>query len=252
MKTLVLIQARMGGSRFPGKVKALLAGLTVLEHVSRRAAWMGYDTVISVPPGPETEWDWTMPWRANIGIRMHQPAMVESDVLGRLSATAAHIGHGEQYGAIVRLTADCPFVPVSGIDAVASAVASGMCDYCETRSDPSTRPNGIDAQAFTPALLYEADRTERDRSAREHVTPAVKSRAEYPVTLDCLEGSILDDLPPFRITVDTPADLTVLRAVAKIPVSGAIPPFPTLSELVAVHHMRPDLFREPSTAEVED
>src|SRR5882672_7695148 len=38
MKILVLIPARMGSSRFPGKPMALLLGVPMIEHVYRRVA----------------------------------------------------------------------------------------------------------------------------------------------------------------------------------------------------------------------
>lgn len=242
MKTLVVIQARLGSTRLPGKIKELVGGLSILEHVARRGRYIGFDTVISVPPGTEEEWEWTLRWRMHIGVRLHMPRAHEDDVLGRLATTVAYCSQEERYGAVVRLTADCPFVPVAGIDAVAAVVAAGGADYCETRSDPSERPNGIDAQAFKPALLMEADLNEPDPLAREHVGPAVIALAENIVTIDALEGILLDELPYFSVTVDTPEDLARVRGIAKWHASGGTPPHPSLTDLVDVHRMRPDLF----------
>ncbi len=237
-----VIQARLGGTRLPGKIKGLVGGLSILEHVARRGRYMGFDTVISVPPGTEEEWEWTLRWRAHIGVRLHMPRAHEDDVLGRLASTVAYCSREERYAAVVRLTADCPFVPVSAIDAVAAVVAGGGADFCETRSDPSERPNGIDAQAFTPDLLMAADLSELDRSNREHVGPAVKALAENAATIHALEGILLDELPYFSVTVDTPEDLDRVRGIAKWHASGGTPPHPSLTDLVDVHRMRPDLF----------
>lgn len=198
----------------------------------------------------------TAGWRQAVPDNKGAPALVpiyyaqaeENDVLGRFALTAqwanqmsAFLGSGP-FGVVVRLTADCPFVPVASIDAVAEAVTSGENDYCETRSDPSSRPNGIDAQAMTLGLLLEAAATCKAPAGREHLTSALLGAAKRPGRVAQLEGLRLDDVPGFRITLDTPDDLARYRAMAAHlsvdPTAGR----PTLSELKDLHRRMPELF----------
>lgn len=256
MKTLIIIQARAGGSRFPGKVFEEIAGRSVLEHVARRARHKGYSVVIAAPASSAQAMQATAPWRQAVPDNRGAPALVpiyfaqadENDVLGRFAQTVgwanqmgAFLGAGP-FGCVVRLTADCPFIPVAAIDAVAEAVTSGENDYCETRSDPSSRPNGIDAQAMTVELLLEADRTCKAAQGREHVTGALLGAAKRPGRASQLEGLRLDDLPGFRITLDSPDDLARYRAMAAHlsmdPTAGR----PTLVELKDLHRRMPELF----------
>ena len=172
-------------------------------------------------------------------------------MLGRFAQTAqwanqmgAFLGAGP-FACVVRLTADCPFVPVAAIDAVAEAVLNGENDYCETRSDPSPRPNGIDAQAFSVELLQEADRTCRALEGREHLTGALLGAAKRPGRVAQLEGLRLDEVPGFRLTLDTPEDLqryqTMAAHLSVDPTAGR----PTLMEIRDLHRRMPELFHVP-------
>lgn len=249
MNTLVVIQARHGSTRFPGKIREEIDGISILEHVARRARHHGYATVIAGARGTEKEpdgWAWTYGWRRALGVGLYVGTHDDADVLGRIAgaferqAEEAMKAGAAAYGAVVRLTADCPFVPVSAIDAVAEAVAGGMFEYAETRSDPSTRPNGIDAQAFTPAILRRAQELSADAAEREHITPLFTD-VRQRVTIGELEGLQLDSLPPLRLTVDRPEDLPSLRAIAADG-RGAQPPHPTLTELMGLYALHPELF----------
>ena len=256
MKTLVIIQARIGGTRFPGKVAMQLAGMSVLEHAVRRARHKGYTVAIASPSSSAEGLAWSADFRRNVPDNKGRPGFVpiyfadtdENDVLGRVAHTARWASDmlrftgGEGYGCVVRLTADCPFLPVSAIDAVAEAVTSGQNDYCETRSDPSSRPNGIDAQAVTMELLQEASAKCVYPEGREHLTSALLGLAEKPGRVQQLEGMRLDDLPGFRLTLDTPDDLVRYQAMAAHlsvdPTAGR----PTLMELRDLHRRMPELF----------
>lgn len=264
MKTLIVVPARMASSRLPGKIAKDIGGYSSLEHVVRRARSQGYTTVVAgAREGAADTQEWTedvlapwTQWRRGLPDKRGRSGFVpiyyaethENDVLGRISATVSwaidmdRFTGGEGYGCIVRLTPDCPFVPISAIDAVAEAVTSRGNDYCETRSDPSNRPNGIDAQAFTTELLFAAEVLCNDPEESEHVTPALKAISENPGRISQLEGIRLDDLDPFRITLDTAEDLMRLRAIASELTIDPTAGRPTLSEIVALYRERPELF----------
>jgi len=226
----VLIQARIESTRLPGKVRRKLNGKSLLRHVCERALCAGFPVTVTHPAGDDFEWanEWLPP---ECRFPYNGP---EDDLVGRLFAAADPSAE-----VVVRLTADCPLVPVSGIKACVDAIRAGA-DYAETRSDPSRRPNGIDVQAFTSDVLYEAFKLE-DESVREHVTPALLSVMNAKFSrIDKLENIALDGLPPWRLTVDTAQDLERLRLWKD---SGLFidPPHPTFLELTDFLSTRPDL-----------
>lgn len=257
MKTLVLIPARMASSRLPNKVVQDIGGYSSLEHVTRRARRSGYAVAICAPASEAPLFSHTIKWRNGVPDRRGRKQLVpiyhaeldENDVLGRLYYTArwandmSSFTGGEGYGCIVRLTPDCPFVPVEGIDSVAEFVTSGKYDYAETRSDPSARPNGIDAQAFTYEVLERAWAASKgDEVAREHVTPALLGAARAPGRIAQIEDLWLDKVGSWRITLDTPDDYEALKRVADELTVDPSAGRPTLTELAALHSERPELF----------
>ena len=232
MSTHIIIQARLGGTRLPGKIMQQIGGLSALEHVVRRASLSGAGRVtIAMPRGR----DLSAGGNRFRGLSCDWFQGDEDDVLGRIYG-AAEVGAD----VIVRLTADCPFVPVAAIEEAVAAVKGGA-DFAETRSDPSTRPNGIDVQAFRHAVLSAARFQATTADEREHVTPALHRAATKRRTVGMVEGVKLDDLPPWRLTLDTPEDLAWFRAVAAY--IDVRPPHPTLRELVQLFHDHPELER---------
>ena len=103
-KVVAIIQARMGSSRLPGKVLALIEGRPVLWHIVHRLQRTGSldGVVVAMPDGPRDE-----PIR-EFARTLRVPAVAGSglDLIDRLCRT------GEACGAeaIVRVTADCPLV----------------------------------------------------------------------------------------------------------------------------------------------
>ncbi len=235
--THAIIQARMNSTRLPGKVGCTIGTMTMLQHVVERARLAGVDRVTVAVPGNWQKPRWTDGWLHPNEWFAHGP---EEDVLGRIFFAADAAGVMGPDDIVVRLTADCPFVPVVGIAKVSAYLGGFDVDYVKTRSDPSTRPNGIDAQAIRVSVLDRAV-SETDAWAREHVTPAVERATTRRYTVGKIEGLRLDDLPSWRLTVDTAEDLRALGALAAyVPTT---PPHPTLRELADLFARYPHLAR---------
>lgn len=243
--THAIIQARMNSERLPGKVARSIGTMSLLQHVVERARCANVDRVTVAVPGDWQKPRWTDGW---LGAGEWCAWGPEEDVLGRIVYAAREAGPDD---IIVRLTADCPFVPVAGIAKVAAYVGGFDVDYVKTRSDPSPRPNGIDAQAVRAKVLRRADREVGDAVAREHVTPALEHATRWlgpsppwetrRYIVGKIEGLLLDTLPSWRLTVDTPEDLRAMGALAAyVPTT---PPHPTLRELADLFARHPHLAR---------
>lgn len=231
MNRLVVIQARLGSSRFPRKILEDIGGYTALEHCWARAtAAAGHRVVVACPVRDEAEIAGTLPR----GVDVFGWDGPEDDVLGRMLAAA-----GTESGAVVRLTADCPWVDVATIRAVGDVVARGNADFATT-NERLALPliDGYDVEAFTAGLLRRAAKEAREPGEREHVTPWMRANCRNPFLVRRLPAFTI----PRRWTLDTEEDLAWMRAVAeRIDVNP--PHRPTLQDLVALENEDPTLRR---------
>ena len=227
MRINAVIQARTGSTRLPGKVLEDLGGRPVLEWVVRAAqAANQIDTVI-VATSTQAGDDSVAALAGSLGVPIVRGS--EDDVLSRfVAALDAHPAD-----AVVRLTADCPLLDPTLIDAVAGAWAAAPThDYVSTVL-VRCLPRGLDVELITARALRELDRTAMGHD-RVHVTSgAYADPAAYRLLGLCVTPGA-DDL---RVTLDTHEDLVLLRAlVAELPDAP-----PAWRDVVAVLRARPDL-----------
>jgi len=200
----VVIQARMGSTRLPGKSMADLGGRPVIDWVVERAASAELVDSVIVATSTNSEDDVLAQHVEAHGVATAwrgDPDDVLDRFAGALSLTDADV--------IVRVTGDCPFVQPELIDLAIATQRDGV--YSAT--DPDGRfPRGFDVEAVSRAALVAAAAEATDPDEREHVTVFVVRRPERfaPVPLVCPEWARRPDL---RLTLDEPDDLALLRAV---------------------------------------
>jgi spore coat polysaccharide biosynthesis protein SpsF len=133
----------------------------------------------------------------------------------------------------VRLTADCPLLDPTLIDAVAGAWAAAPThDYVSTVL-VRCLPRGLDVELVTARALRVVDRMATGHD-RVHVTSALYAD---PAAFSLLGLCVTPPANDLRVTLDTPADLVLLRAlVAELPDAP-----PGWRDVVAVLRARPDL-----------
>jgi len=203
MHTVAVIQARMGSTRLPGKVLRDIGGRPMVMHVIERARRIdGVDeAVAAIPDLPED--DVLARALADRAVRLVRgPA---DDVLERYRLAALDAGAD----AVVRVTADCPLLSPAVASRVVSRFAAGGCDYA-SNTRQRTYPRGMDVEVISREVLETAAREAVDPAEREHVTPFIWRRPER-FHLCSVHGDV--DHSDLRLTVDTEADLAVVRAV---------------------------------------
>lgn len=165
MTTGVIVQARMGSKRFPGKVLAQISGKTVIERVLERCALIPFvDTTICAFPAK----DESIPiYQLCNSLGVACASGPEDDVLARFYDAA------QMYGidTIIRITADCPFFDPIVAGEVLSVLKAGNLDYCSNVFPKRTYPKGFDVEAFTYDCLEAAHIKSKAPHYREHVTP---------------------------------------------------------------------------------
>ncbi len=200
---LALIQARMGSSRFPGKVLADLCGHAMLWHVvSRVRRAKTIDQVVVATTDCAAD-DPVVRFCEQAGIAYFRGS--EQDVLDRFYR-AAQFHHAE---VVVRITSDCPLIDPPVIDKVVRRFMQGDCDYASNVLR-YTYPDGLDVEVFSFAALEQAWREAVKPSEREHVTPYLRTGKFKTVNV---ESEV--PVPPdeYRWTVDHPEDLAFVRKV---------------------------------------
>ncbi|MBM3863944.1 MAG: hypothetical protein FJ385_08380 [Verrucomicrobia bacterium] len=206
MKTLVVIQARMGSTRLPGKVLMPLAGKPALEHVVERvrAAREANQFVIATSTLPAddavAECCAARGWPCVRGS--------EDDVLDRfLTALERHPAE-----IVVRITGDCPLTDPAMIDELVSALKNDPrgLDYISNTQLPRKIPHGLDVEVMRADALQRAGREAAACEEREHVTPYLyRNPARF--SLGRIDPPV--DLSAHRWTLDTPDDHALLERV---------------------------------------
>ncbi|MNS11475.1 3-deoxy-manno-octulosonate cytidylyltransferase [compost metagenome] len=195
MRTLAIIQARMGSTRFPGKVLKPILGIPMLSLLIDRVRQSKRVDQIVVATSIEPLDDVietlveTLP-----EVALYRGS--EANVLSRYYEAAKTFGAE----AILRVTADNPlFDPVT-----ADRLIEALDGYdFVTNNIVRTFPYGIDLEAFTFRALEEAYRCASVPHQLEHVTPYIR---EHPETFTIHNIQFDRDLSQFRLTVDTPED----------------------------------------------
>lgn len=205
MRTVAVIQARMGSSRLPGKILKPLAGTPMLGRVVAAARGVSDIDAIVVATSDAPTDDAVVAWCAEVGIDCFRGS--ETDVLDRFAKAAATA----EAEIAIRLTGDCPFLdPAVIAETVALRRVTGAA-YASNVSPP-TWPDGLDCEVMARDAL-DAAAAEADRpSDREHVTPFIRAdRVRFPaVNLTCPIPGAQDR----RWTVDTPEDFVRAEALA--------------------------------------
>jgi spore coat polysaccharide biosynthesis protein SpsF len=228
VRTVAIIQARMGSSRLPGKVLADLGGATMLARVVQRlrAAHRLADIVVATSTGADD--DDVVREAGRLGAGVHRGS--QSDVLARfLGAARLH-----RADAIVRVTADCPLLDGEVVDRVIAALSDAV-DYASNTHERSY-PRGLDTEALHRDTLERIARLGTSAAAREHVTAFVM---EAPQLFRTAQVRAEHDDSDLRWTVDTADDLAMVRALySELGLASAPLPY---RDVVAAIRERPEL-----------
>jgi spore coat polysaccharide biosynthesis protein SpsF (cytidylyltransferase family) len=201
--TAVIVQARMGSTRLPGKVLMRLGGATVLSHVLRRcAAVRGVDAVCCATT-EVAEDDLVAREAESVGAHVFRGSA--DDVLARYDGAARALG----CDTVLRVTADCPLIDPEICAAVLALRHDRSADFACNNMPPSW-PHGLDCEVFTAALLREAAAEATDPYEREHVTPWMRAAPHVSKANLAGPGGVAAEQ---RWTLDYPEDKAMFDAL---------------------------------------
>lgn len=225
MRVAVVVQARMGSTRLPGKVLMDIAGKPMAAHVLERAARIPGVAEVVLATSVNREDD-ALAERFAGTYRVHRGSA--EDVLSRF-AGAARAARAE---AVVRITADCPMLcpEISGL--VVARLLAGGCDYV-SNVVRRTYPRGLDTECLAMAALERAEREATAQRDREHVTTFVWGQPQLFRVAGVEDAA---DHSDWRWTVDTEPDLRLARTLHQ-----ALPAGFGYRQLVDLLRARPEL-----------
>jgi spore coat polysaccharide biosynthesis protein SpsF len=214
MNVIAIIQARMGSSRFPGKVmKMLPGGCTVLGVLIYRLCAAKTVNRIVVATTLKKEDKDIVNFCFNKGVICHKGS--EDDVLDRVYQAA------RAYSAniIVDITADCPLVDPAHVDYIVNELLNNNSSYQRGKYIPLDYvsncierdwPDGLDIQAYTIEALEKVWRSKK--SVRQHVGWNIPQQADdHGFNIRQVFAPKKFHKPHWGLTLDEPADYDLIK-----------------------------------------
>jgi spore coat polysaccharide biosynthesis protein SpsF len=199
-RTAIVLQARMGSTRLPGKSMAFIEGKTLVHHcIERLRSRSGLMVLLATTTLAEDD------GLADEASRLSVPVVRGSaeDVLSRFARAASMF----ELTTLVRATADNPAVDMDAPRRTLDLLTRTGVDHVVERG----LPYGSAVEAVSCEALHRAHALATDAYDREHVTPFLKRDHRFR-SLNLLAPAALRRADR-RFTIDTPDDLEFMRGV---------------------------------------
>lgn len=206
LRWAVVVQARMGSTRLPGKVLADLAGQPALVRQIERIWRVPEVQRVIVATSTLPQDDAIADLCGNLpDVEVFRGS--EHDVLSRYT----EIVQRHDLGAVMRLTGDCPLIDPDVVSSIWQAfLATPGTDFA-SNCHPRTFPHGFDCEVASRRAMDAAAAEAVSPMHHEHVMPFIWSQPERfrQVNVAAADASHLF----LRLTLDYPEDLTLIRAI---------------------------------------
>lgn len=162
MKTAVIIQARMGSKRFPGKVMADLCGKPVISHVIEACEKIKADHIIMDVPKQDVI-------LSRIAAQ-HRITCTNYQENGDLLEAYCLAARQYAVDTIIRITGDCPLLNPDLCNRTVDLYRQRHCVYAAIAWPLGGFPMGYGCEVFSRFALELANAMATDPADREHVT----------------------------------------------------------------------------------
>ncbi len=204
-KTFIIIQARMGSERLPGKIMLPLCGKPLIGILIKRLQNAEIPIVLATPKNPEN--DSVCDYARTLGVNIFRGG--ENNVLERFYFAAEK----HKASQIIRVTGDNPLIDGFFIrDSIQNVTGFDRNTYFSPRLS-KTFPRGTSFELFSFALLKEAYEHARSESEREHVTPYMHQN--FPGSIKHQTIRFSQDKSAYRLTVDTKEDYELVKLLVE-------------------------------------
>ncbi len=192
----IIIQARMGSTRLPGKVLKLIGDRPLLSHILDRLEALRHSAAVVVATSSHSRDNAIDEFCAERRVDCFRGS--EEDVLERYYQCATQY----KMNPVVRLTADNPFVDIDELDRLLDFHLSSGADYTHSFN---ALPVGVGCEVFTLSALETSFNEGHAPNHREHVNEFIQ---EHPERFRIVSLTPVDskNRPELRLTVDTEDD----------------------------------------------
>ncbi len=235
MTTAVVVQARTGSTRLPGKVLLPLAGAPLLQRMLERVQAARARTPFQLVVATTTSAgdDPIVALCRRLGVRCFRGH--PTDLLDRHVQAARSV----RADVVVKIPSDCPLIDPAVICQVLEAwdASGGSLDYLGNLHPPSW-PDGNDVEVMSLPALSVALREAAAPHEREHTTPFLWDRPERFRLGNVSWPGGRDLSMTHRFTIDYLADYLLVGAVYDALWSPARPLF-SVDEILALLDVQP-------------
>ena len=202
MQFSIIIQARLGSSRLPGKVLINYKNYTLLSVLYQRLKRSQKIKEIIIATTKKRDDNEIVKFCKTNSIKYFRGS--ENNVLNRYYQTAKKFNIKN----IIRITADCPFIDPIILDKMIIEFKKKKLDYLSnTYPEPSTYPDGMDIEIFKFNSLKLANKYAVSKTEKEHVTYYIRKQKIFKI----LRTDMSKNLSHYRLTVDYSKDFNLFK-----------------------------------------
>jgi spore coat polysaccharide biosynthesis protein SpsF len=212
MTIVVVVQARLGSTRLPGKILLPLGGRPLLHRMLERLSYATVPDAVLVATTTDASDDDVCDVAARAGVACFRGH--PTDLLDRHYQAA----RATRADVIVKVPSDCPLIDPRVVDRVVRAHVEGRVeggarfDYT-SNLHPESYPDGSDVEAMGSEALHQAWREADRPHEREHTTPFLWDQPARFRLQSVLWESGRDLSRSHRVVVDYEEDYEVVRTV---------------------------------------
>lgn len=223
-RTAIILQARMGSRRLPGKTLMTIGAQTVLEHCLTRLDASGLPLIVATTDRAED--DAVEAEARRVGAQVFRGDA--DDVLSRYIAAARTF----EVTTVIRATGDNPLVDADGPSRVLELARNVRADHVVECG----LPVGAAVEVVTLGALERAAALISDPYDREHVTSFIRRDPRFQ-SLRAMAPRHLRR-PGLRLTVDTAEDLEFVRSVLESMGDEHLPALASVIKAADAHLVR--------------
>lgn len=202
MNNLIILQARTGSTRLPGKVLMPINGKPMIEWQIKRLQSANIAPIVLATTSDSSD-DKLVQIAESLAIEVFRGSI--NNVLQRFE----EVIRKKEPNYFVRITGDCPLIMPKILVDMNTIYRDSPRDYF-SNTLKTTFPDGLDAEFVSINAFKRMLRMPLSNQEREHVTLALYRHPEL-FTLANYENKV--DYGNLRWTVDYPEDLTFVRNV---------------------------------------
>lgn len=199
---VVIIQARMGSTRLPGKVLKQLGSKTQLGQLLHRIKPAKVDKIIVATSDLEQD---TPIFELCQSLNVECFRGSEQDVLSRYYHAAAK--YAADQPTVIRLTGDCPLHHYQVVDFAIETFKTHQLDFFSNSYAPHFE-DGFDVEVFSWETLQKAHQQATLAADREHVTFYMRDAGKFL----CGYKKFIPEYKQ-KLSVDSPEDFQMATAI---------------------------------------